>query len=106
MKDLIDKALVFVKEYFKDDYSGHDYYHTLRVYKLAKQIAEKENADVELTSIMALLHDVDDCKLVGEDGILFQNTIAFLNENNVNEEKIDLICSEISKLSFKGNGKL
>lgn len=104
MKDLIDKALVFVKEYFKDDYSGHDYYHTLRVYKLAKQIAEKENADVELTSIMALLHDVDDCKLVGEDGILFQNTIAFLNENNVNEEKIDLICSEISKLSFKGNG--
>ena len=46
MKDLIDKALVFVKEYFKDDYSGHDYYHTLRVYKLAKQIAKTENAEV------------------------------------------------------------
>ena len=104
MNNLINNALIFVKEYFKDDCSGHDYYHTLRVYKLAKLIAEKENADVELTSIIALLHDVDDCKLVGEEGVNFSNTKTFLNENNINEDKINLICNEISKISFKGDG--
>lgn len=104
MTELINNALIFVKDFFKDDHSGHDYYHTLRVYKLAKSIAEKENADIELTSIIALLHDVDDCKLVGPDGILFKNTKKFLKDNNISEEKINLICNEISKITFKGNG--
>lgn len=104
MDKLIDNTLIFIKDFFKNDHSGHDFYHTLRVYTLAKVIAEKEDADVELTSIIALLHDVDDCKLVGPDGILFENTKKFLSENNIEEEKINMICSEISKISFKGNG--
>ncbi len=104
MNKLINNALIFIKDFFKNDHSGHDIYHTIRVYKLAKAIAEKEGADVELTSIIALLHDVDDCKLVGPDGILFKNTKKFLNKNKINEEKINMICSEISKISFKGNG--
>ena len=99
--DLVEKIIKFVEDYFEHDATGHDFYHTLRVYKLAKQIAEKENADVVLTSLIALLHDVDDCKLVGEEGILFKNTKKVLQDNNVDEETIDLICSEISKISFK-----
>lgn len=61
-EDLVKSILKFVEDYFENDATGHDFYHTLRVYKLAKQIAKKENADVVLTSIIALLHDVDDCK--------------------------------------------
>ena len=103
-KALVENILKFVEDYFENDATGHDFYHTLRVYKLAKQIAEKEKADIVLTSIIALLHDVDDCKLVGEDGVLFKNTKKILNENKVDNGTIDLICSEISKISFKGNG--
>ncbi len=103
-KDIVENIIKYVEKYFENDASGHDFYHTLRVYKLAKQIAEKENADIELTSIIALLHDVDDCKLVGEKGILFENTRKILKENEIDSNKIDLICSEISKISFKGNG--
>lgn len=105
INSLIDNAVEFVKEFFKNDCSGHDYYHTIRVYELAKKIAEKENADIELTSIIALLHDVDDCKLVGENGKSFKNTKSFLQSNKIEKNKIDLICSEISKISFKGSGK-
>ena len=76
----------------------------LRVYQIAKKIAEKENANIELTSIIALLHDVDDCKIVRPDGILFTNAKKFLNENAVEPKTIDLICNEIAKISFKGNG--
>ena len=103
-KDLVEKIIKFVENYFEHDATGHDFYHTLRVYKLAKKIAEKEHANVILTSLIALLHDVDDCKLVGEEGVLFKNTKKVLHDNDVDEKIIDLICSEISKLSFKGNG--
>lgn len=105
MSNLINNALEFVKEFFKNDASGHDYYHTLRVYKTADKIAQKENADIEMTSIIALLHDVDDCKLVGDDSKSLKNAKKFLTENNVSENKINLICSEISKISFNGNGE-
>lgn len=103
-KDIVDNIIKYVEKYFEKDASGHDFYHTLRVYKIAKQIAEKEKADIVLTSIIALLHDVDDCKLVGEKGVLFENTRKILKENDVDSDQIDLICSEISKISFKGNG--
>ena len=46
MDDIINKTLDYVYEYFSNDYSGHDFYHTLRVYNLAKTIAEKEGGDM------------------------------------------------------------
>ena len=104
MKSAVKNALSFVKEYFKKDASGHDYYHTLRVYENAVKIAEKEKADIELTALIALLHDVDDCKLVGDNGKYFINTKAFLKANHIEESNIHLICSEISKISFQGTG--
>lgn len=50
---MIENAITYVKQIFADDCSGHDYYHIMRVYRLAIQIAEQENADmviVQLTS--------------------------------------------------------
>ena len=41
-KTIIADALEFVKNTFNNDCSGHDYFHTLRVYKTATKIAEQE----------------------------------------------------------------
>ena len=41
---IIEKTIEYVKEFFKNDFSGHDYYHSLRVYQNAVRISEIENA--------------------------------------------------------------
>ena len=100
MDKVIDNCIEYVKDIFKNEYSGHDYFHTLRVYKMAKRIAVEEKANVEIVSLSALLHDVDDIKLSPNTHKNKDNARKFLLENNVKE--IDLICEIISEISYKG----
>ena len=102
MKTIIDDAIVFVKGVFKDDFSGHDFFHTLRVYNLATKIAEKENADVETVQLAALLHDVDDVKLSPQTHADKARAVEFLRAHNVAEDKIQTICEIIGEVSFRG----
>ena len=41
-RSLIEQTEAYVKEKFENEFSGHDYFHTLRVFSLATKIAEKE----------------------------------------------------------------
>lgn len=41
---MTDNEKRFIKSIFSGDSSGHDYYHTIRVYKLSTKIAKQENA--------------------------------------------------------------
>lgn len=75
---LIFHALEFVQKVFENDYSGHDYFHTLRVYRMATNIAVEENADLEIVQLAALLHDVDDIKLSPQTHTNKENTRDFL----------------------------
>ena len=100
--DIIEKALVFVKEYFAREFSGHDYFHALRVYKMATHIAERENADLETVQLAALLHDVDDRKLSPETCENKDNARRFLIENGVNGETVNEIVKIIGEISFAG----
>ena len=63
---MTESVIKFVKGIFAYDCSGNDYHHTMRVYRLAIQIAEQENADMLIVQLAALLHDVDDVKLSPE----------------------------------------
>ena len=102
MNDIIDKTLIYVKDFFANEFSGHDFYHTLRVYNLAKYISDKERCDKELVCLAALLHDVDDYKIVGKEAEPFYNAKKFLRSENYSENNIDKICRIISQVSFKG----
>jgi len=99
---LIEQTLEYVKKIFENDYSGHDYFHTLRVYRMATRIAMKENADLKLVQLAALLHDVDDIKLSPETHKNKDNARNFLQENGVDEMTIDAICEMIEEVSFAG----
>lgn len=101
-KTVIDDALGFVRNTFQDDYSGHDYFHTLRVYKMAERIAEQEHADLMTVQLAALLHDVDDIKLSPETYADKDRAVDFLRKHGISEEMIKTVCHIIGEVSFKG----
>lgn len=99
---IIDDALDFVKQIFSTDFSGHDYFHTLRVYKMAVKIAQEEGANQEIVALAALLHDVDDIKLSPETHEHKERAVAFLRQHAVDEVIIQAICTAIDEVSFSG----
>ncbi len=99
---MVDNALEYIKEIFSGDSSGHDYYHTIRVYKLATEIAKQENADANIVQLAALLHDVDDIKLSPQTYHTKKNAVDFMTANKLDADMIDIVCKIIDEVSFAG----
>ena len=97
---VFDRAKEFAKGLFEGDSSGHDVYHTLRVHDLARTICSKEGGDMDIVRLAAILHDVDDRKLFGENG--FANARRFMDSEHIDLDDQMFICDIISEISFKG----
>ena len=97
---MIKKAMDFARKVFAGDASGHDFDHTLRVYHMATRLAIEEGADLQIVQLAALLHDVDDRKLSPETYEGKLRAVNFLNENGLENEKIQEIIDIISRISF------
>jgi len=98
---LCSLASAYIRSIFSSDFSGHDAEHSFRVYRTALQIARKENADLLLVSLGALLHDVDDRKLFPENKN-DDNARKFLSDNSVPKDIEEKIIRIIHQVSFKG----
>jgi uncharacterized protein len=59
---IILKTIDFVKETLQDAEGEHDWWHTYRVWKTAKNIAESENVNIFIVELGALLHDIADSR--------------------------------------------
>ena len=102
---MINKAMDYARSIFEADASGHDFDHTMRVYRMAVRIAEEEGADLQSVSLAALLHDVDDRKLSPETYENKDRAVFFLRQNGMTEDEISEIVQIISEISFSaGNG--
>ena len=64
---ILEKTTGFVKETLKGAEAGHDWFHIERVYKTALNINAKENGDLLVVTLAALLHDIADSKFNGGD---------------------------------------
>jgi uncharacterized protein len=100
---LLTRTEIYVKSLLEGDSSGHDWGHIHRVRTLALVIAKSEGANLFLVELSALLHDIDDWKLVGNnsDG---QNAINWLRKCGVNDQIIERVGTIIDGVSFKGAG--
>lgn len=102
MEQLVQNATKFIKEIFQNDFSGHGFFHSMRVYRTAINIAEAEHADLEVVALAALLHDVDDRKLSPMTAEKKENAARFMRSQNVPESEIRQVCQIIDEVSFKG----
>ena len=100
--ELINKAKAYVEELFHSDFGGHGADHTFRVYENAMLLAEKEpECDRDVVALAALLHDADDHKLFNTENNA--NARRFLEDNGIDPEKTEKICSAINMVSFSKN---
>src|SRR5258706_15040277 len=66
-EEVVRYAEAFARPELSDGSSGHDWSLNDRVTRLARRIAREEGADVFLCALAALLHDIADYKIAGDE---------------------------------------
>ncbi len=83
------------------DKSGHGMDHINRVLDLSLRFALDENANLEVVSLIALLHDVDDYKLFGMDyANHLTNARAIMNHCGFNSDIQKEVCSALRCIGY------
>lgn len=100
---IIDKTKEYVKAKLGGEGTGHDYFHVLRVYKTAIFIGKRENADLFIVALTALLHDIADWKFNdGNSDVGPKLSREWLESLKVDDDIINKITKIIGTMSFKG----
>ncbi len=99
---IISKVKDEVLKLLKKDKSGHGMEHVNRVYDLTLKFAKSENVDAFISSLIALLHEVDDYKIFGEEHASnLQNAKAIMTKAKVDEDIQDIVLDSIKSIGYK-----
>ncbi|WP_248924881.1 HD domain-containing protein [Paenibacillus hamazuiensis] len=102
---VLEAAARYARETLENDASGHDWWHIYRVDRLAETIANAEGADVFVCRLAALLHDIADEKLCGDEAEGLRAVRRWLDAHRVDAASADHVIGIISSMSFKGGGR-
>ena len=98
---MIEKVKKQVSELLDKDNSGHGMDHINRVLELSLKFAEKENANKDIVSLIALLHDVDDYKLFGIDNAdNLTNAKKIMEDCNVDKNTQEQVCLALNNIGY------
>jgi len=104
--DFIQKTADYVKKTLQEAEAGHDWWHTLRVWKNAKRIAQTEPCNRLVVELAALLHDIADTKFNnGDEEEAPRLAQAFLSSIGAESEMIEQVVNIIRHISFKNTFK-
>lgn len=105
--EIVVKTKMFVKEKLTNAEGGHDWFHTERVYNNAILISNKEQVDIFVVKLAALLHDIADSKFYnGDETVGPKMAVDFLESLQVETKVIDHVVKIIENISFKGGNFL
>jgi uncharacterized protein len=98
---IIEKTEKYVQDFFQQEATGHDWWHTHRVRNLALKIAKEERADLFIVEMAALLHDIGDYKLFeGDEKKGLEIVGRYLNSLSLEPSLIKKILDIINNTSF------
>lgn len=91
-----------VFDLLREDNSGHGLDHINQVYTLAMEFVKtEEQADKDIVAIIALLHDVDDYKLFGEESAInLTNARRIMQEVNISFQIQEQVLDELKCLGY------
>lgn len=102
---LLKAAAQFAREQLERDASGHDWWHIQRVTNLARVIASEEGADPFICELAALLHDVADYKIAGDDETGQRTVREWLTAHGAEESTTCAVMDIIANMSFAGGNR-
>lgn len=107
MNSMIQKTMDYMKTKQLGETTGHDWWHTLRVYNMAIYLSESiPEADKEVVSLAALLHDIEDWKFNdGDETAGPRAARTWLESLGGDEKLITHVETIIFDLSYKGTEK-
>lgn len=98
---MIEKAKRLVEDLMRNEDSGHGMEHINRVLDLSMKFAEKENCNKDIVALGALLHDVDDYKIFGnQNQEKLTNTNYILNQLGLDEEMKNSVLDIVAKIGY------
>lgn len=105
MNELITSIEREVKQKFENEGTGHDWWHIDRVRNNALKLAKKEGADLQLTELGALLHDIADHKFHDHDLTVGPKVAKnYVLKHGGSEGLADAVAQIVDEISFKGAG--
>lgn len=100
LENKLEKTREFIEQQFKNEASGHDWWHIWRVCQMAIKLAKATGANLYVTEMAALLHDLDDWKLSSSENL--EKAAKWLNEIGEDENTSEQILEIIHSVSYKG----
>jgi uncharacterized protein len=98
---IVEKTKGYVKQELSEESTGHDWFHSIRVYKNALLISENEVADSFTIQMAALLHDIADHKFHSGDYTVGSKIARdYLRKMLLHRNDINHICNIIETISF------
>lgn len=99
---LLSKAREFARRELARDSTGHDWWHTQRVARMAVRLAQEEKADAQICELAAWLHDVADEKLNPSKEAGLQKVETWLNRQHADSDCIRHVMNIVTNMSFNG----
>ncbi|NSW45352.1 MAG: HD domain-containing protein [Bacteroidales bacterium] len=102
MNTIINHTISYVQTELKNAEGGHDWWHSYRVWQLAKKLAAYENSNILVVELAALLHDIADSKFYsGDETIGPKKAKAFLEKLEIDIDIVHHVIFIIENISFK-----
>ncbi|MCD6045575.1 MAG: metal dependent phosphohydrolase [Gammaproteobacteria bacterium] len=98
---IIEKTKEHVQSILIHHDASHDWWHIERVWRMACYLAEKEQANLFVVELAALLHDIDDWKFNQGNAIL--KTKSWLVHLQIPQNMVNQVCHIVENVTFKGN---
>lgn len=98
--NLIAQTVAFAKKELTDAEPGHDWWHVERVWRMARRIGGEESADMLIVELAAILHDVGDHKVHGEDKSR-ELIEPFLKAQHIDAQIVETVLRIVENMSFR-----